>query len=316
MDEEQSNHVALYGSEGLSDGNGHAPQLPPEGVAEPTVSTGPVEDLPLASPESTVALPRLAAAPVAPPAEHAPEVRRVQKRRLNPALLEGPDVIVIRRSTLYGGIFIAVVFFALGLLVGRFIVPDTSRADVGSVAEADGELAGVLGVKADEPSWGPADARITIVEYSDFQCPYCKMFYENTYIRLRQRYGDQVRFVFRDFPLDSIHPQARPAAEAAQCAHEQGKFWEYHDVIFANQQALQPQDLKRYAQQLGLDTEKFNNCVDTRKYQASVEADFQDGVRRNVTGTPTFFINGQVLVGAQPFESFQTLIDQFAGAGD
>jgi protein-disulfide isomerase len=174
----------------------------------------------------------------------------------------------------------------------------------------------VLGVKAEEPAWGPADARVTIVEYSDFQCPYCKIFNDNTYGRLRQQYGNQVRFVFRDFPLDSIHPQARPAAEAAQCAHEQGKFWEYHDIIFANQQALQPSDLKRYARQLDLDGAQFDDCVDTRKYQASVEADLQDGFRRSVTGTPTFFINGQVLVGAQPFEEFEARIASILQAGD
>lgn len=314
MDNEQSSSFALDESTSAVEGNGYSA----ERIAHPPVVPEMNE-----SPQP-VSAPGGGPTPSAPPAEagapapaigQGPEVRRVQRRRLNPALLEGPDVIVIRRSTLYGGIFIAIVFFLLGLLVGRYVLPAGGRAGAGGAGAGASSLMAALGVSADEPAWGPADAGIVIIEYSDFQCPYCKMFTDNTYARLRQMYGDQVRFVYRDFPLDSIHPRARPAAEAAQCAHEQGKFWEYHDLLFANQQALETDDLKRYAQQLSLDMEQFNQCVDTRKYQASVEADVQAGLRQNVTGTPTFFINGQALVGAQPFEAFQAVIAQLNRAG-
>lgn len=310
MDDEQRPPLPLDEALPAVEGNGHSAERTAPPPVAPEMSGGP-QPIPTPPGELTPSAPPDEVGTPAAPITQGPEVRRIQRRRLNPALLEGPDVIVIRRSTLYGGIFIAVVFFLLGLLVGRYVLPagGSAGAETGSLMEA-------LGVSADEPAWGPADARIVIIEYSDFQCPYCKMFMENTYARLRQMYSDQVRFIYRDFPLDSIHPRARPAAEAAQCAHEQGKFWEYHDLLFANQQALETSDLKRYAQQLGLDMDQFNTCVDTRKYQASVEADVQAGLRQNVTGTPTFFINGQALVGAQPLEAFQAVIAQLTRAGD
>lgn len=310
MDDEQRPPLPLDEALPVVEGNGHSAERTAPPPVAPEMSGGP-QPIPTPPGELTPSAPPDEVGTPGAPITQGPEVRRIQRRRLNPALLEGPDVIVIRRSTLYGGIFIAVVFFLLGLLVGRYVLPagGSAGAETGSLMEA-------LGVSADEPAWGPADARIVIIEYSDFQCPYCKMFMENTYARLRQMYSDQVRFIYRDFPLDSIHPRARPAAEAAQCAHEQGKFWEYHDLLFANQQALETSDLKRYAQQLGLDMDQFNTCVDTRKYQASVEADVQAGLRQNVTGTPTFFINGQALVGAQPLEAFQAVIAQLTRAGD
>lgn len=284
------------------EGNGNSPAPPPETPIETTTPAPSLANV-------AGAIEAISPPPVALPPAEGTGVRRVAKRRLNPALMEGPDVIVIRRSTLYGGILIAVVFFILGLLIGRFVLSAPGGGGVGmaGAASSDTSLA--------DPSFGPPDARVTIVEFSDFQCPYCKMFKDNTLAQLKQAYGNRVRFVFRDFPLDSIHPYARGAAEAAQCAHEQGKFWEYHDILFANQQALTPPDLKRYAQQLGLDTRRFNDCVDSHKYQASVEADVQEGNRLHVSGTPTFFINGRVLVGAQPFEAFQAAINGAGGGG-
>lgn len=312
MDDEQRPPLALDEALPGVEGNGHSAERTAPSPVAPEMSASP-QPVPAPPAELTPSAPPDEAGTPAAPITQGPEVRRIQRRRLNPALLEGPDVIVIRRSTLYGGIFIAVVFFLLGLLVGRYVLPAGGGGRAGAET---GRLMEALGVSADEPAWGPADARIVIIEYSDFQCPYCKMFMENTYARLRQMYSDQVRFIYRDFPLDSIHPRARPAAEAAQCAHEQGKFWEYHDLLFANQQALETSDLKRYAQQLGLNMDQFNTCVDTRKYQASVEADVQAGLRQNVTGTPTFFINGQALVGAQPLEAFQAVIAQLTRAGD
>lgn len=121
-----------------------------------------------------------------------------------------------------------------------------------------------------------------------------------------------MRIVFRDYPLPN-HPQAQPAAEAAQCANDQGKFWEYHDKLFQNQRAMEPDNLKQYATDLGLNLEAFNECVDSRKYRADVQRDLQEGKKIGVTGTPAFFINGRFLSGAQPFENFKAVIDQELG---
>jgi protein-disulfide isomerase len=114
--------------------------------------------------------------------------------------------------------------------------------------------------------------------------------------------------VYRHFPLPN-HPNAQPAAEAAECAAEQGKFWPYHDRLFANTSRLSPADLKQHAADLGLDRSKFDPCVDTRKYKAQVDADTEAGQQAGVNGTPAFFINGRMLSGAQPFEAFKRIID-------
>ncbi len=162
-----------------------------------------------------------------------------------------------------------------------------------------------------DPSVGSKDAKVTIVEFSDFQCPYCGMFETNTYPQLKSQYIDtgKVRLVFRNFPLTSIHQNAEKAAEASDCANEQGKFWEYHAKLFANQQALDVTNLKQYASDLKLDTTKFNSCLDTGKMASAVQKDQTDGSSYGVSGTPTFYINGIKLVGAQPFSAFQTAID-------
>ena len=155
---------------------------------------------------------------------------------------------------------------------------------------------------------GPANAPIEIIEFSDFQCPYCQRA-NPTVDQVLKTYGDRVRFVYRHFPLGN-HPNAKPAAEASQCAAEQGKFWEYHDTLFANPSKLADADLKQHAAGLGLDTSKFNACFDSHKYKAQVEADMQAGEEAGVNGTPAFFVNGRMLSGAQPFEQFKRLIDE------
>jgi len=169
--------------------------------------------------------------------------------------------------------------------------------------------AGIVQVSADDdPALGPQDAPVLIVEFSDFQCGYCARFTTETLNQILDTYGNQVRFVYRDFPLTSMHPYAQKAAEAAQCAYEQGKYWEYSDLLFQNQQALDVDSLKGYAQQLGLDTDAFNECLDSGRYTSEVQNDFAQGQSYGVTGTPTFFINGRLLVGAKPFSAFQAMI--------
>jgi protein-disulfide isomerase len=161
---------------------------------------------------------------------------------------------------------------------------------------------------ATRPSKGPADAPVEIIEFSDFECPFCLSAFP-TVNRIVATYGDRVRLVYRHFPLAN-HPRARPAAEASQCADEQGKFWPFHDRLFADQTRLGDADLKQHAAELGLDTAQFNACYDSQKYRADVEADIDAGTAAGVSGTPAFYINGRMLSGAQPFEVFQRIIDE------
>lgn len=164
-------------------------------------------------------------------------------------------------------------------------------------------------VAAEGPSKGPADARITIVEFSDFQCPYCQRA-AATVEAVLAKYPEDVRFVYRHLPLDRIHPNARGAAEAAACADEQGQFWAYHDKLFENNRALGKEDLLRYATDAGLDAARFQACFDERRFKDKVEADLQAARAVGISGTPAFVVNGILLSGAQPAEAFYKVIDQ------
>ena len=159
------------------------------------------------------------------------------------------------------------------------------------------------------PSLGPADAPITLVEFSDYQCPFCRAWEQQTYKPLLDAYPDKIRFVYRDFPLTSIHPNAMPAAEAAQCANEQGKFWDFHDKLFAGSD-LGDQVYKQYAQDLGLDMTRFDDCLTSHKYRQAIQDDMNFAINLGINSTPTFFINGLALIGAQPLSAFQNVIDK------
>ena len=159
----------------------------------------------------------------------------------------------------------------------------------------------------DDPTYGSKDAPITIIEFSDFQCPYCSRV-NDAITQVKETYGDKISLTFRDFPLP-MHAEAPKAAEASHCADEQGKFWEYHDKLFENQRALKDEDLKGYAGALGLDGAAFATCLDSGKYAADIEKDKADGELAGVSGTPAFFINGVFLNGARPFEQFKEVID-------
>lgn len=160
----------------------------------------------------------------------------------------------------------------------------------------------------DDPTQGPANAPVTIVEFSDFQCPFCSRV-EGTLAQVLANYKDKVRFVYRDFPLP-IHPHAPKAAEAAQCADEQGKFWEYHRVLYQDQSKLSLADLEATATRLGLDEQKFKTCLSSGKFAAEVSKDTEDAQKAGVRSTPSFFINGIPLVGAQGYQAFADVIDQ------
>lgn len=162
----------------------------------------------------------------------------------------------------------------------------------------------------DDPIIGPEEAPITIIEFSDYECPYCQRWHTEVFERLLEAYPDEVRLVYRDFPLASIHPNATPAAIAANCAREQDVFWDYHDKLFKMELGLNTEAYQEYASQLEIDTEEFNECLDSGRYDEEVQADFDFAANLGVRSTPTFFINGIAVVGAQPFEVFQQVIEQ------
>jgi protein-disulfide isomerase len=158
------------------------------------------------------------------------------------------------------------------------------------------------------PTRGPATAPVTIVEFSDFECPYCGGLFP-TLKQVEKNYPEQVRIVYRQFPLTNIHPHAQKAAEASLCANEQQKFWEFHDSMFGNQRELSIPDLKQRAVDLKLKTQEFNQCLDSGRHTAAIQADIQEGARNGVTGTPALFINGRLLSGNQPYTEIRDLIE-------
>lgn len=159
----------------------------------------------------------------------------------------------------------------------------------------------------DDPSLGPVDAPITIVEFSDFQCPYCQKSVGVLKV-LKRLYGEKIRIVYRDYPGPS-RPEAAQAADAAQCANESGKFWEYHDLLFERQTAGGGWDYVQLAKELGLQEEAFNACLKSGRYRHEVLKDVQDGLQLGISSTPTFFINGRPIVGAQTVSDFQGMIN-------
>ena len=160
----------------------------------------------------------------------------------------------------------------------------------------------------ENPATGPANAPVTIVEFSDFQCPFCKRA-ESTLKQLMAHYRGKVRLVYMDFPLP-MHSHALDAAEAARCAGEQDKFWQYHDSLFGDQARESPEDLKALAVRLGLDASRFNRCFEQSKYQKQIMQSAAEGKRLGVTGTPTFYVDGRELVGAVPYDNFTKTIDE------
>ncbi|MDP3244813.1 MAG: DsbA family protein [bacterium] len=156
---------------------------------------------------------------------------------------------------------------------------------------------------------GPKNAPVTLVEFSDFQCPYCGRHHE-TMKQIKDAYGDQVAWVWKQFPLTGLHPFAQKAAEASECASEQGKFWEYADKLFENQTSFNNDLFVKLAGDLKLDAAKFKSCLDSDKYLSKVQADESEGASKGVEGTPATFVNGELISGAIPFESFKTIIDE------
>lgn len=163
----------------------------------------------------------------------------------------------------------------------------------------------------DEHIRGDKNAKVKIVEWSDYQCPFCQKFHP-TMQQVMSEYGDKVAWVFKHFPLDSLHPNARPAAEASECVAEQkgnDGFWRFTDGVYDNQTRISPALFEELAQKIGVNMTKFKDCVSARKYQQKVEADYQEGLSYGVDGTPGSFVNGVPVRGALPFESVKSIID-------
>lgn len=228
----------------------------------------------------------------------------------NPSLASQPeDIPPARRSPLALVVFLVLGFIA-GLAVGYFswgstpIAAKTDQAPAG--AQAPKRYNVPIGTA---PIWGPESAPITIIEFSDYECPYCKKWTMEIWPQIKQAYPEQIRLVYKDFPLYQSHPNATPAASAARCANDQNKYWLFHDRIFASGN-LSAQLYESIAVSIGLDVAQWKDCINNNKYKAEIEADYNYGAQLGITGTPTFFINGLAMVGAQPFSAFKQVIDQ------
>jgi protein-disulfide isomerase len=219
------------------------------------------------------------------------------------------DTPPARRSPLALVVFLVLGFVA-GLAVGYF-----SWGSAPIEVTADQSTAGVQASKRFDvpigtaPIWGPQNAPITIIEFSDYECPFCKKWTTEIWPQIEKAYPDQIRLVYKDFPLSQMHPDASPAASAARCADDQGKYWLFHDRLFASS-SLSAQLYDSIASALGLNIAQWKDCINSNKYKADIEADYNYGAQLGITGTPTFFINGLPMVGAQPFSAFKQVIDQ------
>lgn len=212
--------------------------------------------------------------------------------------------------------FFALAFSGQGVNLARESGNNNVNAEVNTNQPAVNEPAEVYyapvpEIDSNDHVKGPASAKVTLIVYSDFECPYC-FNHKGTIDKIVQNYGNQVRVVFRHYPL-SFHPNAQKAAEASECAAEQGKFWEMHDKIFAANEAgtMGIEKWKEEAKKLGLNTKKFNECLDSGKYTSEISTEEEAGLAAGVEGTPATFVNGELVSGAIPYEQFKQIIDSY-----
>jgi protein-disulfide isomerase len=221
------------------------------------------------------------------------------------------ETITLKRSHFYAAL--VVLAFSAGLLIGYVnwgLKPTTTQMSSGAQSAQAPHYVRYDIPSEDFPSLGPEDAPIVVVEFSDYQCPFCKRFHDETLQPLLAAYPSKIRFVYRHLPLTSIHSEALAAAEASMCAHEQNSFWEYHDKLFEYQDKLSREMYLQIANELGLDSDAFEDCVNREKYKDLVQKDLDFALDLGVNSTPTFFINGLALVGTQPLEVFKQVIDK------
>jgi protein-disulfide isomerase len=222
------------------------------------------------------------------------------------------NTITIKRSHFY--MILAVLAFGVGVLVGYAWGSNTSTVAALPAAQANAPAAAAQVSRVDVstdgfPSQGPTNAPITIVEFSDFQCPYCRKFHDETYQALLDAYPGQIRFVYRNFPLTSMHPEAFPSAVAALCAQDQGSFWPYHEKLLGSADLGQAVYIQ-YASDLGLNVAAFQECLSSGSHDAEITNDSNYALSIGVGSTPTFYINGYPVIGAYPLNYFKQIIDQ------
>ncbi|MBI3151241.1 MAG: DsbA family protein [Chloroflexi bacterium] len=234
---------------------------------------------------------------------------------------DAEEFITFKRSHFYS--VLVVLAFGVGILVGYVLwgrgtvataeVPaQVAQQPSGQIAEAPTAEPKITRYDIPTegyPSLGPADAPITIVEFSDFQCPFCRRFHDETYQALLDAYPNQIRFVYRNLPLTSIHPDAMGAAVASLCANDQDVYWDYHGKLFSSE-TLGEAAYLQYAADLALDLDEFSACLASGKHDDFIQKDMDFAINLGIQSTPTFFINGLAIVGAQPLSNFQQLIDK------
>lgn len=226
----------------------------------------------------------------------------VKKTKYNAAMINRPPKT--KRRTVSPIVYILIpVAFLLGLGGGYLIWGNQP-----TVTAEDNQIKRVDVSVDDDPSLGPADAPVTIIEFSDYECGYCKLWYEEVFDQLLANYPTQVRFVYRDFAF--LSAESIPAAEAADCAGEQNAYWDFYRALFSGQNALSHATYIQYATDLGLDVQAFTACIDSDRYKTEVQSDTHDGSQAGVTGTPAFFINGRFVGGYLPYDQFKAIVDE------
>ncbi|MFH0873474.1 MAG: thioredoxin domain-containing protein [Candidatus Komeilibacteria bacterium] len=211
------------------------------------------------------------------------------------------------RLVLFGGILVAIFVAYYVYLTAQYYHDLTTFDFQKPIAELLKDETFKKLVTADDPAKGNPEAKVFIVEFADYQCPFCKQA-EPILQQVMKKYGDKVYFMLRDYPITSTHPEALAAAEAANCAGEQDQYWEYHDQLFARQDELSSATFRSIAEALGLDMPKFNVCLNTHATQAEIQADAADGANLGVNGTPTFFINGQMFPGVLKYDFWDKVL--------
>ncbi|MCQ3953895.1 MAG: hypothetical protein DPW15_11575 [Chloroflexi bacterium] len=242
---------------------------------------------------------------------------------LENAASDPQEFVTFKRSHFYS--VLVVLAFAVGILLGYVVwgrdAAVAANVETNAAQPAAGAPVAEVPVTQEPqftrydiptegyPSHGPDDAPIVIVEFSDFQCPFCRRFHDETYRALLDAYPGQIRFVYRNLPLTSIHPDAMPSAIASLCANDQNAYWDYHDKLFSSE-TLTRETFIQYATDLSLDVEEFTACLDSDKHDEFISQDMEFALNLGVQSTPTFFINGLAVVGAQPLSTFTQIIDK------
>ncbi|MFH0804590.1 MAG: DsbA family protein [Patescibacteria group bacterium] len=210
-----------------------------------------------------------------------------------------------RRVNVWAIIAVALMVVVLGFATFFYVLV---RQNLNQIKNQNQQSGTTYITSSTDPYLGGVNAPITVVVFSDFQCPYC--FQAFPVVRqIAELYQDQIKLIFRDFPITDSHPQAQKAAEAGKCAHQQGKFWEMHDKMFINQSDLSVEAIKKYAREVSLDGATFDSCLDSGQTAALVQRDLEDGITAGVDGTPTFFVNDRKFAGAVSLDSFRSIID-------